>query len=99
MCHWTLHDIYYSRPHYKDTESKQLYLIDRNKHIEVAKMRRQRNVAQMKEQVKTPEKQLNKMDINNLSDAEFKILVIRSSRNLVRTSTAYKKSSEKQRAH
>ena len=40
-------------------------------------MRRQRNVAQMKEQVKTPEKQLNKMDINNLSDAEFKTLVIR----------------------
>ena len=45
-------------------------------------------MAQMKEQIKTPEKQLNKMDINNLSDAEFKILVIRSSRNLVRTSTA-----------
>ena len=40
-------------------------------------MRRQRNMAQMKEQVKTPEKQLNKMDINNLSDAEFKTLVIR----------------------
>ena len=31
----------------------------------------------MKEQIKTPEKQLNKMEISNLSDAEFKILVIR----------------------
>ena len=31
----------------------------------------------MKEQVKTPEKELNKMEINNLSDTEFKILVIR----------------------
>ena len=35
-------------------------------------MKRQRNMAQMKEQIKTPEKQLNKMEINNLPDAEFK---------------------------
>ena len=34
-------------------ESKQIYLIHRNKHRETAKMRRQRNVAQMKEQNKT----------------------------------------------
>ena len=34
-------------------------------------------MAQMKEQTKTPEKELNKMEINNLSDAEFKTLVIR----------------------
>ena len=34
-------------------------------------MRRQRNMAQMKEQIKTPEKELNKMEISNLSDAEF----------------------------
>ena len=40
-------------------------------------MRRQRNMAQMKEQVKTPEKELNEMEINNLSDAEFKSLVLR----------------------
>ena len=39
-------------------------------------MRRQRDVAQMKEQNKTPEKELNKMEISNLSDAEFKTLVI-----------------------
>ena len=31
----------------------------------------------MKEQIKTPEKELNKMEISNLSDAEFKQLVIR----------------------
>ena len=31
----------------------------------------------MKEQNKTPEKELNKMNISNLSDVEFKILVIR----------------------
>ena len=34
-------------------------------------------MAQMKEQIKTPEKELNEMEISNLSDAEFKILVIR----------------------
>ena len=31
----------------------------------------------MKEQNKTPEKELNKMEISNVSDAEFKTLVIR----------------------
>ena len=40
-------------------------------------MRRQRNMAQMKEQNKIPEKELNKMEISSLSDAEFKTLVIR----------------------
>ena len=40
-------------------------------------MRRQRNMAQMKEQIKTPEKGLNEMEISNLSHAEFKTLVIR----------------------
>ena len=40
-------------------------------------MRRQRNMAQMKEQIKTPERKFNKMELTNLSDAEFKTLVIR----------------------
>ena len=40
-------------------------------------MRRQRNMAPMKEQNKTPGKELKKMEITNLSDAEFKMLVIR----------------------
>ena len=57
-------------------ESKQLYLIHRNKHSKAAKMRRQRNMAQMKEQIKIPEKELNKMEISNLSDPEFKTLLI-----------------------
>ena len=71
-------------------ESKQLCLIHRNKHREAAKMRRQGNMAQMKEQVKSLGKELNKMEISNLSEVEFKTLVIRikhCSRNLVRTST------------
>ena len=40
-------------------------------------MRRQRNMAQMKEQIKTLEKELTKMEISNLSDAEFKTLVVK----------------------
>ena len=46
----SLQDTYYIRPYYQNMESKQLYLIHRNKHREAAKMRRQRNRAQMKEQ-------------------------------------------------
>ena len=34
-------------------------------------------MVQMKEQIKTPEKELNEMEINNLSDTRFKTLVIR----------------------
>ena len=37
----------------------------------------------MKEQIKTPEKQLSREDIVNLSVAEFKILVIRMLTELV----------------
>ena len=39
-------------------------------------MRRQRNMTEMKEQIKTPEKELNKIEVSNLSDAELKTLVI-----------------------
>ena len=58
--HWTLQDTYYIRPHYKDRQSQQLHLIHRNKHRDAVKMCRQRNMAQMKEQRKTPQ-ELNKM--------------------------------------
>ena len=34
-------------------------------------------MTQMKEQMKTAGKELNKMEISNLSDAEFKSLIIR----------------------
>ena len=40
-------------------------------------MRRQRNRAQMKEQNKTPEKELNKIETSNLLDEEFKTMIIR----------------------
>ena len=54
-------------------------------------MRRQSNMAQMKEQNKTPEKELNKMEISNLSDAEFKTLVIRMLKELSEDLNSIKK--------
>ena len=46
---------------------------------------------QMKEQIKTPEKELNKMEISNLSDAEFKTLVIRMFKELSEDLNSIKK--------
>ena len=57
-------------------------------------MRRQRNEAQMKNQNKIPEKILNKMEITNLSDAEFKTLVIRMLKVLVGYFNSIKKTQE-----
>ena len=40
-------------------------------------MRRHRNMAQMKQRIKPPDKELNEMEISNLSGAEFKTLAVR----------------------
>ena len=53
-----------------------MYLRHRNKLREAAKFRIE-SMAQMKEQNKTPEKELNEMEITNLTDIEFKTLVIK----------------------
>ena len=71
-------------------ESKHLYPIHRGKHREAAKLRRQRNMAHVEEHIKTPEKELSKTEIDSLSDAEFKTLVIRMLRDLI-TANAYGK--------
>ena len=54
-------------------------------------MRRQRNMAQMKEQIKTPEKELIKSEISNLSDAGFKTLVARILKELSEDLSSVKK--------
>ena len=46
---------------------------------------------QLKEQNKTPEKELNKTEITNLSDAEFKTLVIRMLKEIIGYCTNIKK--------
>ena len=48
----------------------------RYKHRERGKMRRQRNMSQVKEQHKTSEKELHETEINNLPDKEFQQKVI-----------------------
>ena len=40
-------------------------------------MKRQRARYQMKEQDKTPEKQLNEVEIGNLPEKEFKIMIVK----------------------
>ena len=40
-------------------------------------MKRQRAIYQMKEQDKTPEKQLNKVVIGNLPEKEFRIMIVK----------------------
>ena len=80
-----LQDIYYIRPHYQDTESKQLYLIQRNKHREAAKIRRQRNITQMKRDQnssKRTEQNGNKQFIRCMNVSEFKTMIIRMLREL-----------------
>ena len=54
-------------------------------------MRRQRNMTQMKEQIKTLEKELNIIEISNLSDAEFKTLFIRMLKELSEDLNSIKK--------
>ena len=46
-------------------------------------MRRQRNMAQMKERNKTPEKELNEMEISKLTDGQLKTLIIRMLQELI----------------
>ena len=40
-------------------------------------MGRHRNRPQMKEQENSPEEELNKMEASNLSDREFRVIIIR----------------------
>ena len=54
-------------------------------------MSRQRDMAPIKEQNKTPENELNTMEISTLSDAEFKTLVIRMFKELSEDLSSIKK--------
>ena len=46
-------------------------------HRKIDKMKRQRVTYQMKEQDKTPEKQLNEVEIGNLPEKEFRIMIVK----------------------
>ena len=71
LCPCTLHDTHHIRWLYPVWEIQQLYLIPRNKHREVATLRRQRNMDQMKEQNKTPEKIKQRVQNTGYKDAQW----------------------------
>ena len=52
------------------------FLTQRNRHREAEKMQRERNLPQMKEPDKARARDLNKTDISNISDREFKAMII-----------------------
>ena len=56
-------------------------------------------MAQMKEENKTPEEELNKMEISNLWEAEFKTLVIKMLKELSEDLNSIKKIQSKGRLH
>ena len=48
-------------------------------------MKRQRAMYQMKEQDKTPEKQLNEVEIGSLPEKEFRIMIVKVIQDLEKT--------------
>ena len=46
-------------------------------HRKIDKMKRQRVMYQMKEQDKTPRKQLNEVEIGNIPEKEFRIMMVK----------------------
>ena len=51
--------------------------MEQKPHSQKDKMKRQRAIYQMKEQDKTPEKQLNEVEIGNLPEKEFRIMILK----------------------
>ena len=72
---WAPQDISQIRPLRQVWERLLIYLILRNKHSELGKMRGQKSTFLTKNQDKTPEKELNKTEMSNLPDKEFKVMV------------------------
>ena len=56
-------------------------------------------MVQMKEQIKTPEKELNKVEVSNLPKAEFRTRVIRMLKELSVDLSSIEKIQSKQRIH
>ena len=67
-------DLFFIRPLFAKTGE---IVIFPNRHREVDKMRRERNMPQMKEQDKITARELNEMKVSNISAREFKITVIK----------------------
>ena len=64
-------------------------------HRKIDKMKRKRAIYQMKEQDKTPEKQLNEVEIGNLPEKEFRIMIVKMIQDLgIRMETKIEKMQE-----
>ena len=62
-----------------EQKSRQFWSLWKENHIhrKIAKMKRQRTLYQMKKQDKTPEKQLNEVEIGKLREKEFRIMIVK----------------------
>ena len=58
-------------------QSTILQPVEGKPHSQIDKMKRQRTLYQMKEQGKTAEKQLNEVEIGNLPEKEFGIMIVK----------------------
>ena len=64
-------------------------------HRKIKKMKRQRAIYQMKEQDETPEKQRNEVEIGNLPEKEFRIMIVKMIQDLgIRMEAKIKKNQE-----
>lgn len=54
-----------------------MYHIHENTNRKPAKMRHQRNMFQRKEQDKTPEREVSKVEIGSLPEKEFRVMMIK----------------------
>lgn len=57
-----------------------MYHIHKNTNRKLDKMRQQRNTFQRKEQDKTPERELSKVEISSLPEKEFRVVIIKITR-------------------
>ena len=69
--------ISYKRPFCHSWERWLFYLLHRKQHRESGKIKKQRKMIQTKEQDKSLERNLNETEISDLSDREFKTMVIK----------------------
>ena len=59
------------------SKRQKTFLIYRNRKRELGKLRRQKNMSQMKEQDKITARDLSKRESSNMPDREFKIIIIK----------------------
>ena len=81
-----------TKDHFSEIRNCKLtYHIDKNKKNKLGKIRQQRNMFPMKEQDKTPEKDLSEVEISNLLNKKFKVMIVKKFKQLGRLDEQSKK--------